>query len=75
MKSFETRKLEAPMPRIFDNLASGFSLMPALQETLALSSGADFSVGCFNLRGWCRLAQCENCWSAGQGELKERGCA
>ena len=62
------------MPRIFDNLASRSNLMPALQETLALSSRADFSVGCLNLREWW-LAQCRNRRRAGQGELKERGCA
>ena len=32
------------MPRIFDNLALGSSLLPALQEALALSSRADFCV-------------------------------
>lgn len=34
------------MPRIFDNLASDSSLLPALQETLELSSRADFYIGC-----------------------------
>ena len=34
------------MPRIFDNLAPDSSLLPALQETLGLSSRAGFYVGC-----------------------------
>ena len=63
------------MPRIFDNLSPNSRLLPALQETLDVSSRADFCVGCLNPREWCRLAQCLNRWSAGQGELKERGCA
>ena len=33
------------MPRIFDNLASDSSLLPALRETLGLSSRADFYGG------------------------------
>ena len=44
------------MPRIFGNLAPDSSLLPALQETLGLSSRADFYVGCFSLRGWGDLA-------------------
>ena len=44
------------MSRIFDNLASDSSLLPALQGTLGLSSRADFYVGCSNLCGWGELA-------------------
>ena len=58
------------MPRIFDNLATGSSLLPALQETLALSSRADFCVGYFNLRGWGGLAPYVDDWSDGDGPCR-----
>lgn len=58
------------MPRIFDNLESGSSLLPALQETLALSSRADFCVGYFNLRGWGGLAPYIDDWSRDDGPCR-----
>ena len=58
------------MPRIFDNLESSSSLLPALQETLALSSRADFCVGYFNLRGWGGLAQYVDDWGDCDGPCR-----
>ena len=58
------------MPRIFDNLAPDSSLLPALQETLELSSRADFCVGYFNLRGWSGLAPYVDNWSDGDGPCR-----
>ena len=58
------------MPRIFDNLELGSSLLPALQETLALSSRADFCVGYFNLRGWGGLAPYVDDWSNDDGPCR-----
>ena len=58
------------MPRIFDNLESGSSLLPALQETLGLSSRADFCVGYFNLRGWGDLALGVDDWSNDNGPCR-----
>ena len=58
------------MPRIFDNLASETSLLPALRETLDLSSRADFCVGYFNLRGWGELAPHVDDWSDGDGPCR-----
>ena len=58
------------MPRIFDNLAPDSSLLPALQETLKLSSRADFCVGYFNLRGWGGLAPHVDDWSGDNGPCR-----
>ncbi len=58
------------MPRIFDNLASDTSLLPALRETLDLSSRADFCVGYFNLRGWGGLAPLVDRWQPGDGPCR-----
>ena len=55
------------MPRIFDNLESSAKLLPALQESLALSSRADFCVGYFNLRGWGGLAPYVDRWDEKSG--------
>ena len=58
------------MPRIFDNLHSASTLLPALQETLVLSSRADFCVGYFNLRGWGGLASYLDRWDASAGPCR-----
>lgn len=56
------------MPRIFDNLTVSF--LPALQETLDVSSRADFCVGYFNLRGWGGLASHIDRWGIGEGPCR-----
>ncbi len=58
------------MPRIFDNLASDSKLLPALQETFALSSRADLCVGYFNLRGWGGLAPYVDRWDSDVGPCR-----
>ena len=58
------------MPRIFDNLESTSTLLPALQETLELSSRADFCVGYFNLRGWRGLAPYVDDWNQDYGPCR-----
>ena len=58
------------MPRIFDNLELDSSLLPALRETLRLSSRADFCVGYFNLRGWGGLAPLVDSWQPEDGPCR-----
>ena len=58
------------MPRIFDNLEPDSSLLPALQETLKLSSRADFCVGYFNLRGGVALLRLWNRWQLDDGPCR-----
>ncbi|MDQ1300629.1 MAG: hypothetical protein QG637_548, partial [Chloroflexota bacterium] len=53
------------MPRIFDNIE--LHLLPALRETIQLTTHADFCVGYFNLRGWRELASLVEPWPGGPG--------
>lgn len=58
------------MPRVFDNLDPESRLLPALQQTLALSSRADFCIGYFNLRGWRGLSPHVDGWSSEKGPCR-----
>ncbi len=51
------------IPRIFDNIER--SLLPALRDTLQLSSRADFCVGYFNLWGWKHVDGLVDRWPGG----------
>lgn len=58
------------MPRIFDNIQT--ELLPALRETLGISSHAGFCVGYFNLRGWKTIADQIDTWDGSAEQQQYR---
>jgi hypothetical protein len=57
------------MPRNSDNLNQDSKLLPAFQDTFALSARMDFCAGYFHLRGWGGFASYVEQW-----EPDERPC-